>query len=84
MQYFYTPSWVLSQLLIAGGGGDNAQDEGQMNNYRLIAEFYHYFATNSTLYKAKEPIPEKKPSPNKKIDRNKFMTKDDWKMRIGM
>ena len=44
LQYFYTPSWVLSSLLMD-------KNSESLQNYKLIAEFYQYFADNSEVVK---------------------------------
>ena len=54
-QYFYTPSWVLSQTIMSGGDGtDSAEDSVSQNYYKLIAEFYHNFAENMEIHKVEK------------------------------
>jgi hypothetical protein len=40
-------------------GGDQEIEKSQINNYKLIAEFYHHFAATSTFYEVKESNAEK-------------------------
>ena len=42
LQFFYTPSWVLSQMLMINGD-DSVEN---LRNYKLVAEFYHHFTTD--------------------------------------
>jgi hypothetical protein len=49
MSFFYTPSWVLSDLLMD-------KDSENLQSYKLIAEFYHYFAERMQLHQLEDQI----------------------------